>query len=297
MLGQDLVPRLGRAGFEVVGLDVRAPGQSHLDITRSEKVRLQLPNFKPDLVINCAAYTAVDKAELEPEMAYAVNRDGTGHLAEACGILGIPLMHLSTDYVFDGSLTRPYREDDSPNPLNVYGLSKWQGEEAIRSRLAEHLIVRTSWLYGVKGPNFVKTILSLAQEKDELKVVADQFGCPTWTGDLAQALVGMTRRIHNGNNIRWGTYHFCGAGQTTWYEFARAIVEEGRRRKTLRVARVLPISTREYPALAPRPPWSVLDCKKIISAFGISPPPWEQGLGAMLTELFDSHMIEKKVDS
>jgi dTDP-4-dehydrorhamnose reductase len=150
-----------------------------------------LREAKPDLVINCAAYTAVDRAENESDQAFAVNRDGAAHLARACNTLRVPLIHISTDYVFDGQADRPYREDDATRPLGVYGLSKWQGEEAVRRHLTEHLIVRTAWLFGVHGHNFVKTILRLAREREELSVVADQHGCPTWTGDLAEALVTM----------------------------------------------------------------------------------------------------------
>jgi len=283
MLGQDLRPRLERAGFQVFGLDVIGSAPAHLDITRAEKILPLFKNLAPALVINCAAYTAVDRAESAPDLAQAVNQGGAGHLADACRDLGIPLLHLSTDYVFDGQSRLPYREDDPVNPLNVYGLTKWQGEEAIRSRLAAHLIVRTSWLYGVHGQNFVKTILRLAPEKEELRVVADQCGCPTWTGDLAEALIVMARRIRDGRDaINWGTYHFCGAGWTTWHGFAQAIVQEAQRRDV----RVLPITTPDYPTPARRPGWSVLDCQKIGVFFNITPRPWREGLADMLRELF-----------
>jgi dTDP-4-dehydrorhamnose reductase len=283
MLGQDLRPRLQSAGFEVIG-----PEHSHLDITRPEQILLLFKNLAPALVINCAAYTAVDRAESEPDRARAVNQEGAGHLAEACRELGIPLLHLSTDYVFDGMANLPYQEDDPVNPLNVYGLTKWQGEEAIRFRLAAHLIVRTSWLYGVHGHNFVKTILKLAQEKEELRVVADQYGCSTWSGDLAEALVVMARHLRDGSGgINWGTYHFCGAGWTTWHGFAQAIVEEAQRRDLVQYIRVVPIPTPDYPTPARRPRWSVLDCQKIGSFFHVTPRPWRQGLADMLRELLN----------
>jgi dTDP-4-dehydrorhamnose reductase len=229
----------------------------------------------------------VDQAESEPEAASAVNRDGAAHLADACGVLGIPLVHLSTDYVFDGRLNRPYREDDPARPLNVYGLSKWQGEEAVRARLAAHLIVRTSWLYGVHGHNFVKTILTKAMAGEDLRVVADQFGSPTWTGDLAEALAAMARRIlPEGPAVEWGTYHCCGGGHTSWHGFAQAIVDEAHRRGRLGAVRVAPVSTAEYQGPARRPPWSVLDCHKAAAAFNVTPRPWRQGLRDMLGELF-----------
>jgi len=287
MLAQDLLARLERGGFAVIGLDL-----PELDITRSQEVFAQLNTIRPALVINCAAYTAVDKAESEPAVTFAVNRDGSANLAEPCRCLDIPLLHLSTDYVFDGKAKRPYREDDPTNPLGVYGQSKLEGEEAIRTRLAEHLIVRTSWLYGMHGQNFVKTILRLAKERKKLRVVSDQYGCPTWTGDLAEALVAMAGQIHeNRKSIQWGTYHFCGAGTTTWYEFAKAIVEEARVREKLRTSRVVAISTSDYPTAAQRPRCSVLDCSKIREVFHISATAWKEGLEGVLDELYKSHTL------
>ncbi|MBM4294090.1 MAG: dTDP-4-dehydrorhamnose reductase [Deltaproteobacteria bacterium] len=287
MLGQDLIPRLEKAGFEAIGLDLLGSGSSRLDITQPEAVLSLLKTLSPELVINCAAYTAVDQAESEPEKAMAVNRDGPAHVADACAALAIPLVHLSTDYVFDGRLNRPYREDDPAHPLNAYGWSKWQGEEAIRSRLPAHLIIRTSWLYGVHGHNFVKTILRKARAGEDLRVVADQFGSPTWTGDLADALVAMTKGIQTeGPAVKWGTYHFCGGGYTTWHGFAQAIVDEAHRRGRLGAVRVSPVSSAEFQGPARRPPWSVLDCRKAAAAFNLTPRPWRQGLRDMLAELF-----------
>jgi len=287
MLGQDLIPRLEKAGFEAIGLDLLGSGSSRLDITQPEAVLSLLKTLSPELVINCAAYTAVDRAESEPEAAMAVNRDGAAHLADSCGVLGIPLVHLSTDYVFDGRLDRPYREDDPAQPLNVYGLSKWQGEEAVRARLPAHLIVRTSWLYGVHGHNFVKTILRKAMAGEELRVVTDQFGSPTWTGDLADALVIMAQRVQReGPAVNWGTYHFCGGGYTTWHGFAQAIVDEAHGLGKVGAIRVSPVSTTEYRGPARRPPWSVLDCHQAAAVFNLTPRPWRQGLRDMLGELF-----------
>jgi dTDP-4-dehydrorhamnose reductase len=197
------------------------------------------------------------------------------------------MIHLSTDYVFDGTARHPYREDDTANPLSVYGQSKWEGEEAVRSLLGEHLIIRTAWLFGVHGQNFVKTILRLARERDEVRVVADQYGSPTWTADLADALVEMTRLILiSPHDIPWGTYHFCGAGQTTWHAFAQAILDEGGARETLRASRIIPISTADYPTVAARPSWSVLDCGKLLATFGIAPLPWRDGLAKLMEALY-----------
>ncbi|HBD06681.1 MAG TPA: dTDP-4-dehydrorhamnose reductase [Syntrophobacteraceae bacterium] len=281
MLGRDLVQALEKSRFEVVGWDL-----DHIDITSLADVRAKLPAAGADVVINCAAYTAVDRAEGESDPAFAVNRDGVAHLAEIGAALHIPLIHISTDYVFDGNADRPYREEDPPNPIGVYAVSKWEGEQVLREHLERHLIVRTAWLYGVHGHNFVKTILRLAAERDEIRVVADQHGCPTWTVAVADALVQMVQRIiTHPSEVPWGTYHFCGAGQTTWHGFAEAIVALGRRSHELRVQRVAPIATSEYPVPARRPPWSVLDCGRIAATFGITPRPWQEALAAMMREL------------
>lgn len=281
MLGMDLQAALKRTGFDPVCLDL-----AEIDITSLPSVRSCFEEVAPELAINCAAYTAVDRAESEPDLAFKVNRDGPANLADACAGRGIPLIQISTDYVFDGRSRQPYTEDDIPNPLGVYGTSKWEGEKAVRHRLIEHLIVRTAWLYGVHGQNFVKTILRLAREREEIGVVADQFGCPTWAMDLAGALTTLAERIfEHRSTITWGTYHFCGAGQTTWHEFAEAIVEEGRRRAALKIRRVKPITTEEYPLPAQRPAWAVLDCRKLSTVFGITPRPWKTSLGEMMSLL------------
>jgi len=282
MLGQDLTLHLGRSEHDAVGLDIPA-----IDITDGVELQSKLERLAPALVINCAAYTAVDRAESEHELAFSVNRDGPANLARVCGSQGAVLVHISTDYVFDGNHRAPYRETDPANPLGVYGQSKWEGEEAVRRELAEHLIVRTAWLFGARGQNFVKTMLRLSREREEVRVVADQFGCPTWTGDLADALVSVANQIEqNRASIQWGTYHFCGSGKTTWHGFAEAIVAEGRQREQLRVKRVVPITTAEYPTPAARPAWSVLDCGKIERNFGIVANNWQAGLSAMMSELY-----------
>lgn len=282
MLGRDLLERVDQDEWASEGLDL-----PDLDITSLPALLSSIETVSPDIIINCAAYTAVDKAESEPDMTFAVNRDGSGNLADACLRMSIPLIHLSTDYVFDGNADRPYHEDDRPNPVGVYGRSKLEGETAIRSRWAEHIIVRTAWLYGRHGSNFAKTMLWLASERDEIRVVDDQTGCPTWTGDLADALIHMARMVtKERSTVQWGTYHFCGAGQTSWYEFARLIISEARRNKLLsRDIRLTPIRTVDYPTPASRPAWSVLDCGKLASSFGIKPRPWEMGLKDMMVEL------------
>jgi len=266
----------------VVGL-----GRPELDITQQASVRRALEYVGPDLLVNAAAYTAVDQAESEPEVAFAVNRDGAAYLAMACQQACVPLVHISTDYVFDGHGSRPYREEDPTAPLGIYGRSKWEGEEAIRTTHRHHLIVRTAWLYGYHGTNFVTTMLRLARERTILRVVADQHGCPTWSGELAEALVTMCRRVEQARAATpWGTYHFCGAGQTTWYGFACAIIEAARTREQLRVNRVEPILTSAYPTLARRPAYTVLDCYKSQNTFGLTPPAWQSGVRAVMQELY-----------
>jgi dTDP-4-dehydrorhamnose reductase len=281
MLARDLLDELESHGISALGMN-----RSKMDITSYRDTRAAIALVKPQIVVNCAAYSKVDGAESEAELAFPVNRDGPSHLAGICRDMGVALIHISTDYVFDGAANHPYEENDAVNPINTYGRSKWEGEEAIRSRLADHLIVRTSWLFGSHGSNFVKTILRLAKSRHELRVVADQHGCPTSTVDLSRALAEIIRRIlDNPQSIGWGTYHFCGKGETSWHGFARAILEIAGEREAFEAKRVIPITTADYPTPARRPAWSVLDCSKIRSGFGITPRSWRLGLGEMIEEL------------
>lgn len=234
-----------------------------LDITNAQAVADCLQTHQPDIVINGAAYTHVDRAESEPELAYAVNRDGPANLAKICAVLDIPLIHISTDYVFDGTATKPYTPDSPVKPLGVYGKSKWAGEEAIREAHSKHLIIRTSWLFSEYGNNFVKTMLRLAKERDEISVVNDQIGCPTYAGHLAEAVLALAEQCLGKATMAWGTYHFAGDRSVSWYEFATEIfeiaVEQGR---VTQAPVVKPISTAEYPTPAMRLNYSVLDgCK------------------------------------
>jgi dTDP-4-dehydrorhamnose reductase len=280
MLAQELLPCLSRAGFCAIGR-----GRPEVDLTRATSIQQTLVEVQPDIVVNTAAYTAVDRAESEPDLAFAVNRDGPASLAAACRAGGIPLIHLSTDFVFAGTATRPYREEALVQPLNRYGQSKWEGEEAVRSRHRKHVIVRTAWLYGYHGSNFVKTILRLARERETLQVVADQWGCPTWSRDLAQGLVTICQQMRQSpSRIPWGTYHLCGSGQTTWHGLACAVVAAAQAFEPLAVQDVRPIPTAAYPTSARRPAYSVLDCGKIRAAFGIVAPPWHDSLHACMQE-------------
>ncbi|MHC1725660.1 MAG: dTDP-4-dehydrorhamnose reductase [Syntrophobacteraceae bacterium] len=283
MLARDLIESLVRSGCTAAGFDL-----PEVDITNEETIKASLlqSGHPPEVVINCAAYTAVDKAETDPEIAYAVNAGGPEKLAGICTPLKIPVIHISTDYVFDGHSPSPYREEDTPYPLSIYGKSKLDGEIAIRSNASEYLILRTAWLYGVHGQNFVKTILRLAREREELRIVSDQRGSPTWTQDLANAITLIISNIATDRvKIPWGTYHFCNTGETTWYDFARAIVEEAQLYETLKVRRILPISTGDYPLPAKRPANSALDCRRISTTFKLHQPPWRQSLAAMVKAL------------
>lgn len=282
MLARDLILRLQESRISFWGADL-----PELDITRAEDVRQSLEASHATVVVNCAAYTAVDKAESEPDLAFAVNRDGVRNLALACRHLHVPLIHLSTDYVFDGSLRRPYREEDPPRPLGVYGESKLAGELVLRATLHRHVIVRTAWLFGSLGQSFVKTILRLARERDTLRVVDDQFGCPTWTGDLAEALIQVMSRLNSQVEEAglWGTYHHCGLEQTSWCGFASEILDQAKALTPLKADQVTPIKTTEYPTAAPRPPWSVLDCGKIERTFGIPRKSWKESLVRVIPAL------------
>ncbi len=234
------------------------------------------------IVVNCAAYTAVDRAETDQESVFRVNALGPQNAAAACAEAGIPLIHLSTDYVFDGESTRPAHEDDPPQPLNVYGRSKLAGEEKVRERLPQHIILRTSWVFSADGANFVKSVLRLAQLQPELRIVADQIGAPTAADDIAQAIIQIANVCEQPSFTAWGTYHFSGMPPVSWYEFACAIVEK-------HGAVVVPIATKAFPSPARRPLNCVLDCSRILQVFGIQQPDWRPALANVREALTGSH--------
>jgi dTDP-4-dehydrorhamnose reductase len=281
-VGREVCRAAWPASVELTPLD-RTSG----DITKPAAVDGLIRQRRPDLVINLAAYTAVDRAESEPELAWAINCAGAAHIASACGDHGTALIQLSTDYVFDGTKPGPYCEDDPVNPLGVYGRSKEAGERAVRAAAERHIILRTAWVYGLHGTNFVKTMLRLGAERPLLRVVVDQRGCPTAARDIALALVAIGRQIEQGS-ASWGTFHFAGDGATSWHGFAEEIVEQIARSNAWRSRpkpRVEAITTDQYPTPAQRPMNSVLDCRKIGQAFGIAPPPWRNSLQTMLGEM------------
>jgi dTDP-4-dehydrorhamnose reductase len=267
--------------MECLGLD-----RPEFDITDRQAVRKALEKRGISVVINASAYTAVDNAESKRDEAFAVNAEGPGYLASACTQQDIPLIHISTDYVFDGLKGSPYVETDPICPTSAYGESKAAGENAVRDHLEAHVILRTSWLYSTHGNNFVKTILRMASEREELRVVADQYGCPTYAADLAAATLHIAEQIQRGRAIPWGTYHYCGKGVTTWHGFATKICEIGVRHVLLKVKEIKPISTREYPTPAKRPPYSAMNCSKIENLFGVQRKLWQDSLAEMLVRIF-----------
>ena len=285
----------GQLGWELVrkgearGLEILARDYPEIDISDLASIDACFDSTKIDLVINVAAYTDVDRAESESEAAFAVNRDGPAHLADKCRKRGMPLIHVSTDYVFDGAKGKPYVEEDPIAPLGVYGESKAAGETEVRQRLREHIILRTAWLVGIHGHNFVKTMLRLGREREILKVVSDQQGCPTFAADLAEAILDLSMQVCRERSAPWGTYHICGEGATTRHAFAEAIFEMADKYEKFAVKRVEPISTADYPTPARRPANSVLDCSKIKEHFGIQPRPWRESLSTLIQRLYESN--------
>jgi dTDP-4-dehydrorhamnose reductase len=264
-LGYDVVERLKELNIEHIGVD-----RDDFDLTNENQTKEFILNYKPDVVIHCAAYTAVDKAEDEREICYAVNVLGTKYIAEACREIDAKMVYISTDYVFDGEKEEPYNEDDKPNPINYYGYTKYLGEEEVKKNLQKYFIVRTSWVFGKNGNNFVKTMLRLGQEKREIKVVCDQVGSPTYSYDLARLLCDMIQ------TDKYGTYHATNEGYCSWYEFACEI---------FKIAgmdvKVIPIRSEEYPAKARRPKNSRLGKKMLYENFK-KMPSWLEALSTYL---------------
>ena len=259
--------------------DVKQVGRREADLIDAEAVSKTVYAARPEIVINAAAYTAVDRAETESEAAAKINRDAPAAMASACQQLGAALVQVSTDYVFDGSKSGPYLEHDRVSPLSVYGRTKAEGEAAIRNELARHVIIRTSWVFAACGTNFVRTMLRLADERPELRIVRDQQGAPTAARDIAEAIAVVAGRIRDGSEI-WGTFHFAGTEPTTWFDFARAIFELSRK-----CPHLIPIATADYLTVARRPLNSVLDCRLIEREYAIRQPSWRKALVGVLKEL------------
>jgi dTDP-4-dehydrorhamnose reductase len=252
-------------------------GSSQLDLSRPDSLRAPIVALKPDLIVNAAAHTAVDLAETEPERAFTINATAPGILAQAAVELGIPLIHYSTDYVFDGLKPAPYTEDDTPNPVSVYGRSKLAGEDAIRQADGQHLILRTSWVYSAQGRNFLLTMQRLLQEKPQMRVVADQIGAPTWAGTIADSTAQLIERWQAGQPGAWGTYHLTARGETSWFGFAQAIAQS-LLEQNKPCAVLEPIPSSAYPTPAQRPLNSRLDCTRLHREWGVSQPDWRSAL-------------------
>ncbi len=275
-VGWELERTLGPLG-EVIAFD-----HAGLDLAKPDEIVARVREVKPDVIVNPAAYTAVDKAESEPDLAMAINGTAPGILAEEAKKLGALLVHYSTDYVFDGEKNEPYVETDPTNPLSAYGRSKLAGERAIAASSAEHLIFRTSWVYTNRGKNFLLTIQRLAKEKPELRVVADQYGAPTWARDIATATALVLARRPAGADIPSGIYHLTAEGRTTWHGFAQRIVALGGLSTP-----VVPIKASEYPTPARRPRNSVMDHAKLARDFGVRLPAWDESIAHCANNAMD----------
>ncbi|PFG21622.1 dTDP-4-dehydrorhamnose reductase [Pseudomonas lurida] len=258
-------------------------GRDQLDLANPDQIRQQVRAHRPDLIINAAAHTAVDQAQSEPEVAFAINATAPGVLAEEAKALGIPLIHYSTDYVFDGSKPAPYTEADTPNPLGVYGQSKLAGEQAIAAVGGEHLILRTSWVYSSHGKNFLLTMQRLLQEKPQMRIVADQIGAPTWAGSIASSTRTLIERWQAGEPGEWGVYHLTAGGETSWFGFAQAIGEHLRQQGKA-CADLEPIPSSAYPTPAKRPLNSRLDCTRLQQQWHVSQPHWQDALRECLAQ-------------
>jgi dTDP-4-dehydrorhamnose reductase len=288
-----LTGKNGQVGGDLYSLltdlgEVLATDRATLDLTRPEKIRECVRAFRPDVIINAAAYTAVDKAEGERELAHSINATAPGVLAEEARQCRALLIHYSTDYVFDGMKANPYVESDPTNPLNVYGRTKIAGERAIANSGCDHLILRTSWVYSPRGSNFLLTILRLAREREELRIVNDQIGAPTSSKCIAEATVHVLRQVLTSSKSDAarviGTYHMAASGGVSWFGFAREIISQCD--SAVRPKSIIAISTSEYPTAARRPLNSRLNCSKIEDAFGVKLFPWQRGLPSVLQVIF-----------
>ncbi|HEY1984468.1 MAG TPA: dTDP-4-dehydrorhamnose reductase [Terracidiphilus sp.] len=287
-VGGDLLPMLQQLGTVI------APTRSELDLADAEGIRRFVHNLRPHWIVNPAAYTAVDKAESEAELAYAINADAPQAFGKAAAELGIPVIHFSTDYVFNGEGTTPWIETDATAPLGVYGASKLAGEQALAASGAAHLIFRTSWVYSSRGKNFLLAILRLAQQKDELRIVDDQHGAPTWSRDLATMVANVVRTKSAANQgastesaVRAveGVYHAAASGETTWFGFAQEfLLQAAVARPEAKFARLIPIASREYPTPARRPANSRLNCQRLQRVFNVSMPAWQKSAAAAVGE-------------
>ncbi|MDX8377002.1 MAG: dTDP-4-dehydrorhamnose reductase [Mariprofundales bacterium] len=286
-VGTELCLQAKKHSYRITACDL-----SELDISNNIQVQKILTTIAPDIVINAAAYTAVDKAESDSVLAYAVNRDGPANLASSCDALGIPFIHYSTDYVFDGSQQTAYVETDNTAPLGIYGVSKLAGEIAVQKACKQHFILRTSWVFSAHGNNFVKTMLRIGQQHQTLRVVSDQFGCPTSAAELARLTLVLLDKINSKaeNSIAWGCYHLAQPCSTSWHGFANAIFAEARQQgMDLAVQNVAAITTADYPTPAQRPQYSTLNTEKLSQLIQPLPiRPWQESLVDVIADIIKS---------
>lgn len=278
-VGQAIIEKAKGLNIHLISCDRKI-----LDITDIANIQNIVEAYNPTAIINTAAYTAVDKAESEPEKAFAVNSLGAENLAKISAEYNIFLLHLSTDYIFDGEKTLPYSESDPANPIGIYAKSKWAGEEAVRKYCKKYIILRISWVFGEYGNNFVKTMLRLMKERESLQIVSDQTGCPTYTGDIAEVILKIITKSNLAN--LYGTYHYTNTPSTNWFEFAQAIYTEGLKFETLKTKKINPIKTTDYPTPAKRPKNSVLNTDLFQKTFKLSLQPWQNGLEKTLAKVY-----------
>ena len=291
--------RSGQVGWELnrcllpLG-EVVAVDYPEVDFSKPEGLRTVVREIRPDIIVNAAAYTAVDKAESEEELATLINAVAPGVLAVEAERSGALFIHYSTDYVFDGTKDGPYTEDDEPNPINAYGRTKLAGEKAVAQSGCDHLILRATWVYAARGKNFLKTMLRLAQEREELRIVADQYGTPTWARNIADVtahVLAIAQRERQTGGFKSGTYHLCAGGKTSWHGFAKAIIERARQLApavNIKTERVLPIATEDYPLPAPRPGNSQMDSGSLTARFGLTMPEWHEAMKLCIDEVLEA---------
>ena len=282
-VGFELMKTLAHLG-KVIGVDVK-----ECDLAQSAMIDALLDRVKPDIIVNPAAYTAVDKAESEPTVAHAINAQAPKTLARQASRRNIPIIHFSTDYIFDGTKEESYVEDDTPNPKSVYGKTKWLGEEAVRQNAAKHVILRTSWVFGAHGVNFLKTMLKLSKERDKMSIVSDQIGAPTSARMLAEVTAEIVKQLLQEFSYRkYGTYHLVADGETSWYGYAKYVVEQANAlgmETKLTPKNIKAIKTKDFPLRAARPANSRLDTAKVKETFGVTLPTWQSEVDLVLSEL------------
>ncbi len=278
-LGQEIVDAAKKLNLNLI-----AYTRQNLNITDIVKIEQVISEVKPNYIINAAAYTAVDRAENEEELVFLVNAMGVKFLAQIAKKFNIPLLHISTDYIFSGQKKTPYLEEDDPQPLSVYGKSKLAGEVLLKKIWYKYIILRVSWVFSQYGNNFVKNIINLAKVQPRLSIISDQIGAPTFAGDIAQILLKIIMCIHRGQTD-WGTYHYTGTPVTNWYNFARQILSQEKIQHRLILEDISPILSLEYPRIAPRPLNSELNCSKITRVFNIYPNNWNEGLMKIIEHL------------